>query len=186
MNRDSSQDNTGEELYRMFLSGDESAFEALVALYRDNLTRFIYSYVNDARDAEDLMIDAFAELAVSTKFNNRSSLKTYLFAIGRNLALRHLKKYRRSGVMSTEEMPEEPAETAFTPEMDFLREDERLRLHTAMHKLKLEYREILHLLYFENMSYAQAGHIMKKSFTQVNNLAHRSKAALKKILENSF
>ena len=138
-------EKNGEELYRRFLSGDETAFEELVGLYRNGLTRYIYAFVNDDRDAEELMIDAFAELSVSKKYSGKSSLKTYLYAIGRNIALRHVKKYRRAGGVPIEDIAEETEDFDNLPEMDFVREDERARLHSAMRKLKTAHREVLHL-----------------------------------------
>jgi len=42
-------------------------------------------------DAEELMIDVFTRLVRSKEpLQGKASLKTYLFVIGKNLALRHL------------------------------------------------------------------------------------------------
>ena len=46
-----------------------------------------------------------------------------------------------------------------------------------------DYRDILHLLYFENMSYADAELILGKTHKQIENLAYRAKKALKSTLE---
>ncbi|MDR0424346.1 MAG: sigma-70 family RNA polymerase sigma factor [Clostridiales Family XIII bacterium] len=174
----------GEELYSLFLEGDEGAFEELVALFREGLTRYIYKITNDARDAEELMIDAFAELAADTKYSGRSSLKTYLFAIGRNIALRHMKKYRRGGTVPIELIVGEPVDADDLPEFDFIRKEERRWLQAAMPNLKQEHREVLHLIYFEDMSYADAGAAMRKTAKQIEYLARVAKASLKNILES--
>ena len=175
---------SGEELYSLSVEGDESAFEELVKLYRKGLTRYIYSFVNDAREAEELMIDAFAELIAGAGYKGRSSIKTYIFAIGRNIALRHVKKYRRIGVIPIEEIADEAVSFSDLPETDFIREDERSRLFITMRKLKQEYREVLYLIYFEEMSYSDAGAAMRKTVSQVKNLAHQAKLSFRNIMES--
>ena len=128
-----------------------------MSLYGAGLTRYIRAFVNNKRDAEELMIDTFAELAVDTKYRERSSLKTYLYAIGRNIALRHVKKFGRKNQISLDDLTEGAEYLPNLPELDFIKEDDRARLRAAMLSLKQEYREVLHLIYFENMGYADAG-----------------------------
>lgn len=51
-----------------------------------------------------------------------------------------------------------------------------------MEKLKKEYQEALYLVYFEDMSYKEAGKVLGRSESQVTNLVHRGKKSLKEIL----
>lgn len=46
-----------------------------------------------------------------------------------------------------------------------------------------EYREVLHLLYFEDMSYDEAAAVLKKNNKQIKNLVYRAKKSLKIALE---
>jgi DNA-directed RNA polymerase specialized sigma24 family protein len=52
-----------------------------------------------------------------------------------------------------------------------------------MQKLNHEYREILYLIYYVEMSYEMAGIVMKKNKKQIDNLAYRAKKQLKYIIE---
>lgn len=174
--------DAGIELYCRFLGGDESAFAELIMLYRDSLTGYIRCFVSDSREAEELMIDTFAELAANTKYSGKSSLKAYLFSIGRHLALRHVKRYRAANFTPIHDMMGEPMIGESTLEDDFLRGEQKERLHSAMRTLKPDYCNVLYLIYFENMSYADAGEIMGKTEKQVANLLYRAKASLKKTL----
>jgi RNA polymerase sigma-70 factor (ECF subfamily) len=175
---------SAEELYRRYRGGDEQAFEELVGLYRESLTRYIRRFVSDAREAEELMIDAFAELSVDTKFKGQSSIKTYLFSIGRNIALKHIKRIRLGGHLPVEYAAEETEYHNNLPEMDFIREEQRGQVREAMRRLRQEYREVLHLIYFEDMSYDDAGKTMRKTAVQVDHLLRRAKASLKSVLED--
>ena len=47
---------SGEDKYRLFLGGDEDAFEGIMCEYFDGLIFFINRYVNDPHTAEDIAI----------------------------------------------------------------------------------------------------------------------------------
>lgn len=83
--------DNGAEKYRRFLSGEEEAFKEIIDDYREGLIFFINRYVHDLAAAEDLSIDVFTELLVHHRYNSKSSLKTYLYMIGRSKALNFIK-----------------------------------------------------------------------------------------------
>lgn len=79
--------------YKRFLAGDESAFTYLVRAYYDQLLFFVSRIVGNFRDAEEIASDAFVHIAVRKKaFRGEASLKTYLFAVGRNKAVDLVRK----------------------------------------------------------------------------------------------
>lgn len=175
---------SGEELYTMFLAGDESAFEQLVMLYEDDLFGYINSIIRDRYEARQLTIETFAQLIVNTsKFKGNSSLKTYLFAIGRNISAHHLKSRIHDEHIPFDDIVESLVDNAEPIESFMEREESRQVLREAMLDLKQEYRIVLTLLYFEDMSYAQAGKSMDKTEKQVKNLAYQAKLALRHALE---
>lgn len=174
---------SGEELYSDFAAGDSGAFDALVEMYSEELLYFLYGIVRDHHEARHLVIDTFAQLAISrAKYAGKSSLKTYLFGIGKNLAAQYIKKRGREQHLSFEEVAHTLVDKGESPE-DFLeRKEDSLLLYEAMRTLKEEHRMVLMLLYFQNMSYAQAARAMKKTEHQIRGLAFRAKRALKERL----
>ena len=60
-------------------------------------------------------------------------------------------------------------------EQQVLRIEQDRQVHQALQKLHGEYREILHLLYFEDMRCADAALVLRKSIKQVENPAYRTK-----------
>jgi len=176
---------SGEELLRRFHNGDMTAFEDLVALYDNGLYLYINGIVRDRYEAKHLTIETFSELALSSAgFKGKSSLKTYLYAIGKNLAARHMKMREREQHVSSEEIFNILAAGGETVDGFLEREEIRRSLHEAMQDLKVEHRAVLSLLYFEDMSYIEAGKAMNRSEAQIKSLAHRAKAALKRKLES--
>lgn len=178
------RNDKGEELYRRYLDGDSDAFEALVGLYENELSLFIVGIVHDLHEAKHLVIEAFAQLAVNGNFEGRSSLKTYLFTIGKNLAMRHMRMRGRETHIAFEDVLENVISETETPEAFLQRKENKRMLHVAMQDLKPDHRVVLYLLYFEDMSYIEAGQVMKKSERQIEGLVFRAKVALKKILES--
>ena len=87
---------SGEDKYRLFLNGDEDAFEGIMREYFDGLIFFINRYVNDPHTAEDIAIDVFAYIAENRrKYNFKVSLKTYIYMIGKSRALNLIKHRKR-------------------------------------------------------------------------------------------
>ena len=130
-------------------------------------------------DAEDLMLDAFAEIASRDRWSSAgSSFRTWLFAIGRKKALMLLRKQRHR----TGPFPEEEPAGSGAPDTDLLREERDRHLYEAMKMLKPEYREALVLIYFEEMSHEEAAGIMGKTMKQTYHLVSRGRERLREIL----
>ncbi len=174
--------DNGASSYRRFLCGDEGAFDEIIKAYRESLVFFINRYVNDPMAAEDLAIDTFLELLIHRhRYSGKSSLKTYLFTIGRNKAIDHLRAKRRKTLVALEDAEHElPAVPS--PEANIFRDETAKQVNDAMEKLPEEMRIALHLVYFEELSYDETARVMKKNRKQVDNLLYRAKNELRSIL----
>ncbi len=78
------------------LEGDINAFHGLFAEFKDQLKSYLYRLVADRNDAEDLAQDAFVKAfdKIST-FQQKSSLKTWVFSIATRLAYDFLRNRPR-------------------------------------------------------------------------------------------
>ena len=176
---------TGEELFNRFLNGDNAAFEEFVKMYEEELSKFVYNCVQDYYDTKHIVIDTFSQMIVSgRKYSGKSSIKTYLFAIGKNISASYIRARRKNQYISYDEIMELAGSEEISPETRMEREETKQELHKAMRRLKGDYHAALLLVYFEDMSYIQAGQAMKKTETQIRGLAHRAKRALKRVLES--
>ena len=176
--------DNGASSYRRFLDGDESAFDEILDLYKDSLIFFLCRYVESIAIAEEIAADTFALLITKPeKYDFSQSLKTYLFTVGRNRALDHLRRQNRWRILPLEEAVELPGNDGDTPELLFLKRERDRALHRALERLAPDYRTALHLVYFEDLSYEEAGQVLKKSRKQIENLVYRGKNALRADLE---
>lgn len=178
-----------EELYnRFYRDRSEEAVRMLVERHRDSLVLFINSFVHNMDVALELTVDTFAEVSAGpTGFSGRSSFKTWLFSVGRNLALKYIRKSRFS-VLSPKAIPIEELDEypgtgdTESPELKALKDERNSQLYQALSKLNDEYRLVLILLFFEGMSKEEAALVMGKSKKQIYNLTERGKNALKEEL----
>lgn len=172
--------DNANEIYKSFLSGDNSAFDKILTMYRQSLTFFINRYVRDIHQAEDLAIDAFMYIFVHRKkFNFKVSLKTYLFMIGRSRALDYLRHTKRLERME----PEQEMMPDYGQIEDTVIAGEQQRaLNNALSELSNDMSIAVHLVYFEELSYDEAAKVMKKSRKQIDNLLYRAKKKLKELL----
>ena len=60
--------------------------------------------------------------------------------------------------------------------------DQSLALAAAIEKLSSDMQSAIHLVYFEDLSYEDAGRVMKKSAKQIDNLLYRARKELKELL----
>jgi len=175
--------DNGEISYRRFLDGDDSAFGEVIDLYRESLIFFINRTVSNLSVAEDIAADSFAELIIhKNRFNFKSSLKTYLFTIARNKAVSYVRHSSRFVLCDIDDCTELSDEYA-SFEREIEKNEQKAMVNTALSALKDDYRVALHLVYFEELSYAEAAKVMKKSTKQVENLLYRARIALKTELE---
>lgn len=172
---------TDEAIYKRYLANhEEEDFRILVERHRENLILFLMNFIHNQDDAEELMLDTFAEAAASTRFMGKSSFKTWLFSIGKNLALMRLRKTHFT-VELTEGIENVPVFES--PDFEILKSEQNRQIYEALGRLKSEYRQFLFLQFFEEMSNDEIERVMKKSRKQIYNLSQRSKSALKEELE---
>ena len=169
-----------ESLYHQYLSGDDAGLEALMRKYGDPLTLYIDGYLNDVHEAEELMLDVFAYLFTKKPKIRDGGFKAYLYKAARHMALR--RKSRRKPLFSLDELTDEPDGQLLVEEL--IRTEDRNRiLHFCMDGLNPDYREVLYLTYFEDMSYAQAAEVTEKTVKQITNMVYRGKESLRRLLE---
>ena len=184
MNETMGGGQTAEDLYKRYQEGDQAAFEALIALFEADLSAFINNLIGDRYEAKHLMLESFARLAVNGRYMGRSSVKTYLYTIARNLTMDYRKAQSREQHISFDELIGSQAADGENPAQHLEQEENRQRIHAVMQELKEEYRIVLELLYFEDLSRTEAALRMHLSTKQISDLAFRAKKSLKKKLEN--
>ena len=175
--------DNGASSYRRYLDGDDTGLTEIIRDYKDGLTLYINGYVNNIFTAEDLMEDTFFKLAIrKPRFSGKSSFKTWLYTIARNIALDYLRKNGKIEKTPIEDVNNYIVEEV-NVEKEYLIKEQKITLHRTMRKLKSEYFQVLYLVYFEGFTNEEIAKIMKKNKRQIENLIYRAKGTLKSELE---
>ena len=168
--------------YRRFLDGDESAFDEIMKELFHGLVFFVDRYVHDVHAAEDIAIDAFSDLIVHKhRYNFKVSLKTYLYMIGRSRALDFIKHRKVIDFVELDEVSELSSGEKTLEEQALVEERKRV-VNAAVAGLPEDMQVVIHLIYFEEMTYEEAAKVMKKNRKQVDNLLYRAKKELRILL----
>lgn len=79
-------------LYKQFLEGDMSSFEALVMKYKNNLLYFIFKYVKQYEVAEDIFQDTITYMLSKKEiYDFNYSFKTFLYTVAKSRALNYIR-----------------------------------------------------------------------------------------------
>ncbi len=171
------------EAYFRYLNGDDTGLTEMVERYGANLIFFIHRYVKNVDIAEDLMQETFCDLIFyKNRYKGKSSFKTYLFSIARNKAVDHIKREMRFSHKPVEDV-QKNLEDEKKLESMVIQKMENKNLYHAMEQLNEDYRNVLYLFYFENLSYEEIGKVLKKTARQIKNLSYRAKQSLRAIME---
>lgn len=175
--------DSGAENYRRFLDGDDDGIVEIIKDYKDGLILYLNKFVNNIFVSEELMEETFFKLVTKKpRFSGKSSFKTYLYTVGRNVAIDYLRKNSKRVDMS-DEILEKCISNEESLENSYIKEERKIQLHQVMEQLNPDYAQSLYLIYFENFSNSEAAEIMKKSRRQFENLIYRAKASLSEKLE---
>jgi len=170
----------GESSYRRFLHGDKTALEELIRTYSDSLVRFACGYLRDEAAAEDVMEDTFAALYMKApRLHNDGNLRASLYRTARNKCRDYLRRHR-------EHVPLEDVENVLMggdAAADYEAKERAKAVNACMRALPEQYREVLHLVYYEGMPLEVAAAVMGRTPKQIYNLHARAKNTLKKLLE---
>ena len=169
-------------LYDDFRRGDTKAYDQLMMRHGDSLTVYLYGYIHDWQDSEDLMIEAFARIMAKRPKIGEGKFKAYLFRTGRNLAARFHDKSTRISQFSFDEYDNAPADREMVEDL-LVNEERREVLRACLERIDPELREALWLRYFEDMSYAQVASVMKVNTKKIDHLLQKGKKKLRKELE---
>ena len=165
--------DNGASSYRRFLDGDDSGIVEIIKEYKDGLILFIDRYVQNIGVAEELCEDVFFRLVTKKpRFTAKYSFKTWLYTVGRNLAISYLRQ-RHPG-----ELTEDTADRAALEE-EYLRSEQRLELRNALKNINPDYSLVLYLSFFEELSNDEIARVLGKSKRSVENLLYRAKLALR-------
>ena len=174
---------TDELLLQKAGKGDQAAFLELYERHREPIFRFAYRLLGSVEIAEDITHDCFLSLIRRPEGYRpeRAALRTYLFAIARNLALKHFRSTERE--TGLEEMTQEPeASPRHAPLRRLLDEELAAYVRDAVFRLPALQREALILYEYEGLSLNEIAGVVDADVGAVKARMYRARESLKRAL----
>ena len=172
-------------------SRDHDAFRVLVERYKRQAYSFAFSYCKNVDDAFAVSQEAFIRSwNAMNRFEEDRSFRAWLFRIVKNLALNLIAKKKRLSEVSIDAAMEESGfditDTQPDP-LEILEEKERKeRVWKAIFRLKDEFREIIILSHFNDLSYREIAETLRIPEGTVMSRLYHARLALKSNLQLEF
>ena len=177
----SSNDRLDVRLLAEIAAGVEDAFVELYRRRHNDVYRFAFAMAKSRTFAQDVTQEVFLNvLENASRFDStKGSVRAWLFGCARYVTLDRLRLERRW----TDEMP---ADVTTLDSDERLLADQRVeRLHAAIARLPVEYREALVLFELQELTYAETAAVLECPVGTVRSRLHRGRALLATMLDES-
>jgi len=181
-----------EQLIKLFQDGNEGAYVQLVENYKDRLYNFLYGIIRDVDLAEDLSQETFIKVFIhKDSYRGPYKFSTWMYTIGKNLALTELRKLKRRKTSSftdinsrSEEWGEiqipDPAESID----DTMSNEEKSKIiQKAIYQLSQDFMIVIILRDIQELSYEDISTILEVPIGTVKSRINRGREKLRQLLK---
>lgn len=169
------------ELLERWRGGEQDAGRALFERYFESMFRFFRSKVPDA--AEDLTQQVFLRcVKAKTQYQGRSSFRTYLFTIARNILYDHFRGCMRRGVAFVDGEVSVVDFGARSPSSWVQERDENRLLLRALRRLSVDMQVALELHYWEELTVVEIAEIVDAPVGTVKRRIQRARERLDQLI----
>ena len=162
--------------------------EWLKALHRESFSWALTCCRGAMSDAEDVLQTVYLHiLAGRARYGGQSEFRTWLFAVIRNQAAKEARRQIVRRLFLQRQTEEEPRVRPGNPSPDaLLQGTERERVfEAALHALPRRQREVLHLVFYEDLTIDAAARVMGVSAGSARQHYERGKARLRREFRES-
>jgi RNA polymerase sigma-70 factor (ECF subfamily) len=184
-----------ESLMVEFVAGDEKAFDVLVHKYETPLLNFLYRYLGDNADAEEVFQEAFIRVYTKReRFDATRKFKTWLYTIALNLARTLLKRRHSAPLVARGDdlggsqdkiVLEGEAAEEYSPERSQETKELGEMVRAAVTTLPQKQREVFMLFQYQGLNYAEIAAILGRPVGTIKSQMHYAVAALREKLKEA-
>jgi RNA polymerase sigma-70 factor (ECF subfamily) len=185
-------ENTDEELIALFQQGDGNAFDLLVKRFKDPLMNYIYRYLNDKDECDDVVQETFIRVYRNKNYYKPvAKFSTWIYTIACNLAKTRLRQRQKLKIFSffkSSEREEEYEAPDTGYNLDAITDSILLDkiIQKALDKIPNQNREAVILRDIQELRYEEIAAILKTNVGTVKSRINRGREQLKKILERDI
>lgn len=163
-------------------TGDDSAFEEIVARHYKSIYTLAYRFLYSSPEAEDITQEVFLRVFRASKtYSPKAKFSTWLFTITKNLCFNELRKKKAVNILSIENevLPELPS-VDNSPVTKLEEKEIKQRVLDAVKALPANLRIAVLLLKYHDLSYEEVASILGCTVNAVKLRVHRAKHFLAK------
>jgi len=182
------QNTTDEQLIAQFQKGDERAYIELVNRYKDRLLNFVYRFINEMEEAEDIVQETFVKVYRNRHaYREIAKFSTWIYTIAGNLARSELRKRKRRQTytmsdLSYEDREFNPVDTGATPEDIVFNDFAGEEIQAAIENLQEPFKTIIILRDIQELSYEDISTILDIPMGTVKSRVNRARLKLQEML----
>lgn len=181
VNRKDLRKLSDEEVWKLFKSGNNLAFEYIYQEYFDKLFNYGCQFTRDHTLVEDALQELFLDLKRRSKYlSETDSILPYLYTAFRRKVIRfrdRSNKFKEFDANNSFKI-ESSIEAAIIEEE--MQQEYSKKLNLALEKLSEKHKEMIYLFYYENFSYQEIKEIQGfEDVKSARNLLYKAINALK-------
>ncbi|KIL44235.1 RNA polymerase sigma factor SigX [Jeotgalibacillus soli] len=155
-----------------------SVFQRLYKDYQQDIFQFLIYLVRDRDTAEDLMQEVFIRVLKSYKsFQGKSSEKTWLFSIAKNVAIDHFRKQStlKKRILEHFDWSKSEISAPSPPLQEIVEQKEEIRrLYECMDSCTTDQRLVVIMRYIQELSIAETAEVLGWTEGKVKTTQHRA------------
>jgi RNA polymerase sigma-70 factor (ECF subfamily) len=161
------------------MGGDQTAFASLVETYKTPVYNLCYRMLGNAAEAEDAAQETFLRVYTHLRsYNPARKLSSWVLAVASHYCVDRLRR-RRLIWLSLDEEPElEPVSETVHPEEQIVQNESSAEVRSWLQALPTDYRLVITLRYWEDMSYAEIAEVTGATESAVKARLHRARSVL--------
>jgi len=178
-------------LVARILEGDRDRFTELVRRYEKRLVNYVYRITHRYEEAHDLAQEIFVKVYLALdRYDPKYQFSTWLFRIAQNASIDALRKKSLPEVPLSRPTEDEPqkerefADTGISPYRALKNKQLAAAIDKAVENLPPDYRELIQLRHFAELSYEEIATMKKLPLGTVKKKLFRARNLLKNELDS--
>jgi len=173
---------------REALQGDQGAFARLVNTYQNPVYNLCYRMLGNAPEAEDAAQETFVRVYKHlSAYDPQQKLSSWILAVASHYCIDRLRRRRLRWLSLDEVEPSQPIlDERPRPEDTLLERESCVEIRTLLQSLPADYRLILVLRYWHDLSYEEMAEILEIPRGTVESRLCRARRQLQERLKGYF
>ncbi len=169
------------------IAGDERAIEMLVRRYEADVFRLALSILGETSEANEVMQETFIAALKSLKnYQERTSIKAWLYTIALNISRSHLRKKQTLERLRTTltSIFQVDLQKQVLPEDRIIQNETEAAIWKSLNKLDERYRMVVVLRYFHDLSITEISEILSVNEGTIHSRLHTAREKLRSTLSH--